>query len=231
MSTTRNILQANVGFDLTTGQYVVYALFSGTTKYWTGSAWTTTFASAQLPTFGTGTVAGASTWTWVIATAIDPGTTDDGRISMLGWESGTSPTIADPPTWVVHDEALFATETIVNAVPTTVTVTTNALQTTHLTMEQGEARAFVFVLEDADGNALSVLGDTIKLVVSSLEYVGQFQVTGTVGGLSNNQVTCSVTALQSASAASWQYRLLDSTTGGVLSKGAFEIFAGHLVVP
>lgn len=139
MSTTRNILQSEVGFDLTSGEYILAGLFSSTWKYWTGSAWSATFASANLYTFGTSTQLTAATWTWVVPSDVDPTATDDGAIQMRGWESGVTPTLADPPTWAVVD--VYAPPTSVTVVATG-TSTTDSAVASDLTMKLWQNRDY-----------------------------------------------------------------------------------------
>lgn len=229
---TRHILQSQAPGNFTTGTYVVRALISGTWNYWTGAAWTTTFASAEFPTFGTGTEAGASTWTWEIDALIDPSDTDDGRIYMSGWESGVTPTIADPPTWSITDEFLTATSTV-SAVSAVTASISDDNKPAHVDLEccAGESHDFEIILLNADGTPNdSAFGHDVTLIISTWDDVELFNETVTVGGADDNQLAFTVGPAHASSFAGERWKLAiwdeDSTMriveGTLLIEGAAQ---------
>lgn len=227
MSTTRHILQSEVGFDLTTGQYILAGVFSGTWKYWTGSAWSVTFSAANLYTFGTGTQVTAATWTWVVASGIDPNATDDATIQMRGWESGITPTLADPPTWVVTDSYVLAT--VVSAINALTGQPTDDgfLPDSELFTDQNSQFSFVFAdLEDSDGNAINMTGHSLvarfwRNGKSTLDF------TGTVTASSTDGNDLLMTGASTASGL-FRFAIWDSTSSIVRQHGTLNVIAAPI---
>jgi hypothetical protein len=225
MAITKKILQSAVGFDLTTGKYLITATIGGVDQYWTGLAWTTTFASGQQSIFGSGTLDGQAAWTWIVPTAVDPTLADDQQIRMIGWESGVSPSAG---TQAVTDSGVTSV-TIYNTSAAAVSV---AGETTEqdLLCSKGAAHAFSITFTDATGSPISYSGHTIKMDVADLLGNWMFQQTGTVSGISGNVVTVTVTAANTTTAlatavdaTSLLHYWWDTTTGDTILTGAFIV--------
>lgn len=223
MSTTRRILST---FDLATGLYVNGAYFSGTLKYWTGAAWTTTFASAEQLTFGSTTLGAATAYSWI---ATDSTGSDDGVTYMFGWESGITPSSG---TYAVSDAYNVAGSTIIQGSSAAVTALSGAIAKQDFEIAQGAIHAFSVTFTDENGAAVSYSGHTVKMVVSDLAGTWMFQNTGVVSGDDNNVITVSVLAANTTTALSsacdgtsllhyWQ----DTTSGDCILRGALIVRA------
>ena len=86
-------IPSDESIDLTGGLYVIRAVISGTEKFWTGSAWTTSFGSAHqystsvITGFGINVFAGS-------LNGVNPAD-DDRKIPVaLFWDSATTPALA-----------------------------------------------------------------------------------------------------------------------------------------
>lgn len=221
MSTTRHILQSEVGYDLTTGKYVLSAVFSGTEKYWTGSAWSATFASANQYTWGTGTLGGQDTWTWIIPTDLTTSGIDDNIVRVFGWESGITVALASQ---VILEE--FDTSQggfFINAL-TGQPTDDGFLPDTDLFTDQNSQFSFIFAdLEDSDGNPVNMTGHSIvarfwRNGKSTVDFTGTVTVSSTDG----NDLTMTGSSTGSGL---FRYALWDSTSSVVRQHGTLNVLA------
>lgn len=221
MSTTRRILSS---LDLTTGVYVNGAYFSGTLKYWTGSAWSATFASALQSTFGSTTLGASTAYSWL---AQDSTGTDDGVTYMFGWESGITAAEGD---YAVSDAYNMAGASIFETSQSAVSVTGGLLTRQDFEIARGAAHAFSVTFTDEEGEPVDYLGHTVKMVVADLAGTWMFQNTGVVSGDDNNVITVSVLAANTTTAlsaacdnTSLRHYFQDTTNGDCILIGALIV--------
>jgi hypothetical protein len=112
----------------------------------------------------------------------------------------------------------------VTVTPVLSTVSSGEVVSEDITIYQGETKAFVFTLTNEAGTAIDESGDTLKLVVRHLTTAVQiFEVTGTVGGASNNQITVTVDDQYTVTPQTYRYELWNVTEDVVRARGAFLI--------
>lgn len=220
MSVTKKILQSRVGYDLTTGKYVIAETIGGVDKYWTGSIWDAVFANAQQFTFGTGTIDGSPAWTWIVPNAVDPAMADDELARMIGWESGVTPALGSSV--AVTDS--FGVDSLITIVQSSAT-TQAPVPYIDLVAFDNEDRTIEIDLIDQDENPVSLAGHDCVLVVS--DWLGNrlFQEAAEISSTQNNAIIFTIEAANAHANANeiWPMQLWDNSVNAVLVSGTLYI--------
>lgn len=109
--------------------------------------------------------------------------------------------------------------------PVQSTVSAGQVVSDDITIYQGETKVFLFVLTDDTDTAINESGDTLTLVVQTLDGTHLFEESGSVGGADNNQITVTVSDDNTDTAGTFRYSLWNETEDVVRARGACEIVA------
>lgn len=108
--------------------------------------------------------------------------------------------------------------------PVSSTVSTGAVSDSDLIAYQHSDASFAFTITDSAGAAVDLSGKTCVMVVYKLDNETiDFETIGSVGGASNNIVTCAPTATDHADAVVRRYILRNTTDDDTLAIGGYTI--------